>query len=179
MGEIFFDGIPLTEIPSPIMSNSLSYVDQSIILFSGSVRENLVLWKNDVKDCDINRALFVAAIEKDVNKLQGRVDGEVLEHGGNFSGGQRQKLEIARAIVNNPSILILDEATAALNPLTELEVEKNIRLLGCTTVVVSHRLSTLRDSDEIVVLKNGEVAERGTHKELVSKKGYYYELLST
>ncbi len=178
-GDILFDGININEIPNNIMANSLSLVDQTIILFSGSVKENLVLWKDDVNDRDISKAIQVACIEREINNIKGRIHGEVLEHGSNFSGGQRQRLEIARAIINRPSILVLDEATAALDPLTELEVENNIRLLGCTTIVVSHRLSTLRESDEIIVFKNGEIIERGTHQELVNLKQQYFNLLSS
>ncbi len=178
-GQILFDGIPMHDIPNNMFANSLAFVDQNIQLFSGTVKENLVLWKDDVSDRDISKAIEVACIEKEINKLKGRVNGEVYEHGSNFSGGQKQRLEIARAIVARPSILVLDEATAALDPITELEVEKNIRLLGCTTIVVSHRLSTLRESDEINVFKNGEIVERGTHQELVDLKQYYYKLLSS
>ena len=177
-GEIRYDGSLLQDIPLELFANSVAYVDQDIFLFEGSVRENLTLWDPTVPELNISQALKDASIHDEVAARLGNYDCYVSEAGTNFSGGQRQRIEIARALIGNPSILVLDEATAALDPYTEHLIDDNLRRRGCTCVIIAHRLSTLRDCDEIIMLDNGKVAERGTHDELLNKGGSYAQLVA-
>ncbi len=176
-GTIYFDGIPLDELPRNLFVNSFSFISQEIMLFSGSVRDNLTLWDSTVPEEDIVQACEDAAILDTVIGLQGGFDCELLEGGNNLSGGQRQRLEIARTLVPNPTILILDEATSALDTETERVVLDRMRMRGCSSIFVSHRLSTIRDCTEIIVLEYGKVVERGNHDELWNKDGAYAQLL--
>jgi ATP-binding cassette subfamily C protein len=159
------------------MTRSFSVVSQEVTIFEGTVRENLTLWDNSIPNETLLRACEDAAILDVVLALPGGLDGRLVEGGNNLSGGQRQRLEIARALVVNPSILVLDEATSALDAETECTIVERLRLRGCTCVVVAHRLSTIRDCDEILVLDKGRIAERGTHEQLWDQGGLYAELL--
>jgi ABC-type bacteriocin/lantibiotic exporter with double-glycine peptidase domain len=176
-GEILFDGRPIAEIPPPVMANSLAYVDQDVSVFSGTVRENVTLWDDSVDEARIARALRDAAIFDEIALIPGLYDYHISEGGMDFSGGQRQRLEIARALVAEPAVLVLDEATAALDPLVEEQIDENIRRRGCTCIIIAHRYSTIRDCDEIVVLSNGQVEGRGSHAELLENCPHYVELL--
>ncbi len=176
-GKIYFDDIPLEELPRNLFVNSFSFISQEIQLFSGTVRDNLTLWDTTVPEEDIVQACEDAAILDTVVELQGGFDCELLEGGNNLSGGQRQRLEIARTLVPNPTILILDEATSALDTETERIVLDRMRMRGCSSIFVSHRLSTIRDCTEIIVLEYGKVVERGNHDELWNKDGAYAQLL--
>ncbi|MGB0589401.1 MAG: NHLP family bacteriocin export ABC transporter peptidase/permease/ATPase subunit [Myxococcota bacterium] len=177
-GEVCFDGIARQHIPRAVVASSVAAVSQEISLFEGTIRDNLTLWDPSVPNEDIIRAARDACVHEVISTRPSGYDAPVTEGGANFSGGQRQRLEIARALVGNPSVLILDEATSALDPLTEQALDKNLRKRGCTCVVVAHRLSTIRDADEIVLLDKGKVVERGTHDELLANGKRYAKLIA-
>jgi NHLM bacteriocin system ABC transporter peptidase/ATP-binding protein len=176
-GQVLFDGRPIAEIQPSVLANSLAYIDQDVFLFAGTVRENVTLWDDSVEEAQIARALRDAAIFDDIALRPGLYDYKLGEGGMDFSGGQRQRLEIARALVGEPTILVLDEATAALDPLVEQQIDENLRGRGCTCIIIAHRYSTIRDCDEIVVLSQGRVEGRGTHDELVAGCPHYVKLL--
>ncbi|MFD3971620.1 NHLP family bacteriocin export ABC transporter peptidase/permease/ATPase subunit [Streptomyces cyaneofuscatus] len=177
-GTIRIDGQRLEDIPLGALAASVSFVDQDIFLFEGTVRDNVALWDPSITDEAVVTALRDAELYEDViaRRPEG-IHGRVEQDGRNFSGGQRQRLEIARALVRRPSVLVLDEVTSALDARTEQAVIANLRRRGCACVVIAHRLSTVRDSDEIVVLDHGTVVERGRHEALVAAGGPYAELV--
>ncbi|WP_406514774.1 NHLP family bacteriocin export ABC transporter peptidase/permease/ATPase subunit [Streptomyces sp. NBC_00499] len=176
-GVIRIDDRRLDDIPRGALAASVSFVDQDVFLFEGTVRDNVALWDPSISDEAVEEALRDACLYDVVARRPGGVRGRVEQDGRNFSGGQRQRLEIARALVRRPSILVLDEVTSALDAETEQTVMDNIRRRGCACVVIAHRLSTVRDSDEIVVLDHGQVVERGRHEHLVRAGGPYAELV--
>ncbi|MCX5203657.1 NHLP family bacteriocin export ABC transporter peptidase/permease/ATPase subunit [Streptomyces sp. NBC_00237] len=178
-GRILLGGRPREEIGRTVLAASMAYVDQDIALFAGTVRDNLTLWDDTVPDEVVLDALHDAAVFDEVMARPGGLNATVWEHGGNFSGGQRQRLELARALAARPTLLVLDEATSALDPATERTVMDNLRRRGCACLIIAHRLSTVRDADEIVVLDRGRVAERGTHDELVAAGGNYASLFES
>lgn len=175
-GEILFDDTPALSINRETMASSIAYVDQDIFLFEGSVKDNLTLWDSSIPIGHIENALKDAHIEQEIN-ARGGLTCQISENGLNFSGGQRQRLEIARALVYNPSILILDEATSQLDSLMEQKIYASLKQRDCTLVIISHRLSAIRDCDEILVLDNGTIVERGTHQQLLQRNGIYQELM--
>jgi ATP-binding cassette subfamily C protein len=177
-GEILFDGIPAASISREVLSHSLAMVDQDVFLFKGTVRDNLTLWDDSAPAERLQRACSDALVEGVIDALPDGYSSELLEGAVNLSGGQRQRLEIARALACDPGILILDEATSALDAETEQLVDRNIRRRGCSCVIVAHRLSTVRDSDEIIVLEQGRVVQRGTHDQLIREDGVYARLLA-
>ncbi|MCR5735987.1 MAG: NHLP family bacteriocin export ABC transporter peptidase/permease/ATPase subunit [Lachnospiraceae bacterium] len=177
-GEILFDGKPLKEIDRSVFTGSLAVVDQDIILFEDTIANNIKMWDNSIEDFEMILAARDARIHEDIILRDGGYQYKITEGGKDFSGGQRQRIEIARVLAQDPTIIILDEATSALDAKTEYEVVKAICDRGITCIVVAHRLSTIRDCDEIIVLDKGEVVERGTHDELYKMGGYYTSLVS-
>ena len=176
-GDILFDGKERESYARDTLTHSCAIVDQDIYLFEGSIRENITLWNLSIPEDQIVMAGKAADIHDTIMSRPDGYDAMISEGGVNFSGGQRQRLEIARALVRKPSILVLDEATSALDPATEKKIDREIRKLGCTCVIVAHRLSTIRDCDEIIVMDNGIIAERGTHEELKKLEGVYARLI--
>lgn len=175
-GEILFDGKPRSHYDRTQLAEAMAYVDQDVALFEGTVRDNLTLWK-PAPEAALQAALRDAAIDSEILHREGGLDAPLQEGARNLSGGQRQRLEIARALVRDPVLLILDEATSALDPVSEAAVEANLRRRKVTCLVVAHRLSTVRDADEILVLEGGRVIERGTHDELVARPHSRYATL--
>jgi ABC-type bacteriocin/lantibiotic exporter with double-glycine peptidase domain len=177
-GRLRFDSLDPSEIPHAIFSHSVSFVDQDIFLFEGTVRDNLTLWNPAIPDADIMRAIEDAGLREVISARRGGLQSAVVSGGANFSGGQRQRLEIARALAVNPSILVLDEATSALDAEMEERIDAALRRRGVTCLIVAHRLSTIRDADEILVLDRGLIVERGTHDQLMAVGGRYRQLLT-
>jgi len=175
-GEVLFDGVPRQNVPNYILRNSLSMVDQEIFLFEGTVMDNLTLWDETVPMENVDKACRDACINDVLAQRPNGYDSKVEEGGKNFSTGQKQRIEIARALVGNPRILVLDEATNSLDPATEKRIDENLRRRGCTCLIIAHRLSTIRDADEIVLLDKGAVIERGSHDELMKLNGRYAKL---
>ncbi|MFI1094827.1 NHLP family bacteriocin export ABC transporter peptidase/permease/ATPase subunit [Streptomyces sp. NPDC020917] len=176
-GQILFDGLERKAYARDTLGNSVAFVDQEIFLFEGTIRENVTLWDTSIPDERIVAALRAAAVYDVVSSRPGTLGSFVAEGGSNFSGGQRQRLEIARALVRGPGVMVLDEATSALDAETEKKIDDNLRRLGCACVIIAHRLSTVRDSDEILVLDHGRVVQRGTHQTLVGAEGLYADLI--
>jgi ATP-binding cassette, subfamily C, bacterial len=178
-GSVLLDGMPINEIKPELLANSLSMVDQTPFFFKGSVKGNLTLWNDSISSELLKKVTLDGGIYDDIVSRKDAFDGEIYEGGGNFSGGQLQRMEIARSLINNPSILILDEATSALDPIYEKYIYERVWSYGCSIVVIAHRLSAVRDCNEIIVLDKGNIVERGNHELLISKQGYYYELIKS
>ncbi|MDR0738840.1 MAG: NHLP family bacteriocin export ABC transporter peptidase/permease/ATPase subunit [Oscillospiraceae bacterium] len=178
-GEIKFDGQSIQEIEREILTGSLAVVDQDIVLFSDTISNNIKMWDNSIEDFEMILAARDAQIHETVLERENGYNHSFLEGGQDFSGGQKQRFEIARVLAQDPTIIVLDEATSALDAKTEYEVTRAIKDRGITCVIVAHRLSTIRDCDEIVVMEKGKVKERGTHDELYKLGGLYSKLIST
>ena len=177
-GEILFDGKPLSAIDRGVFTGSLAVVDQDIILFEDTIANNIKMWDNSIEDFEMIMAARDAQLHEDIMQREGGYQYKLTEGGKDFSGGQRQRMEIARVLAQDPTIIILDEATSALDAKTEYDVVRSIKDRGITCIVVAHRLSTIRDCDEIIVLDQGNVVERGTHEELMQNGGVYTQLVS-
>lgn len=177
-GEILFDGKPIFQIDRNIFTGSLAVVDQDIILFEDTIANNIKMWDTSIEDFEMILAARDARLHVDIMQRQGGYQYRLAEGGKDLSGGQRQRMEIARVLAQDPTIIIMDEATSALDAKTEYEVVNAIQARGITCIVVAHRLSTIRDCDEIIVLDNGKVVERGTHEQLYAMGGVYTNLVS-
>ena len=177
-GEILFDGKPISEYDHSVFRGSLAVVDQDIILFEDTIAENIRMWDSSIEDFEVIMAARDAQIHDDIVLREDGYQNKLTEGGKNLSGGQRQRIEIARVLAQDPTIIIMDEATSALDAKTEYGVVKAIKERGITCIIVAHRLSTIRDCDEIIVMDKGKVIERGTHEELYKNGGYYTSLIS-
>ena len=176
-GEILFDGRPIESIPGDELSNSIAVVSQDIVLFDDTLAQNIRMWDQSIEDFAIRLACDDAQLHSDIVRRPEGYATKVVRGGQNFSGGQCQRIEIATALAREPMILIMDEATSALDPTTEDHVMKRIREMGITQIVVAHRLSTIRDCNQIIVMDAGHVVQRGTHEQLIRQEGRYRELM--
>ena len=178
-GQILFDGKPMTKIDRNVFTGSLAVVDQDIIIFEDTIANNIKMWDNSIEDFEMIMAARDAQLHEDIMQREGGYNYRLTEGGKDFSGGQRQRMEIARVLAQDPTIIILDEATSALDAKTEYDVVKSIKDRGITCIVVAHRLSNIRDCDEIIVLDHGNVVERGTHEQLYALNGFYTKLVTS
>ena len=178
-GELLFDGKPITDIDRSVFTGSVSMVDQDIVLFEDTIADNIKMWDETITDYEMILAARDAQIHDDILKRPGGYQGKLIENGKDLSGGQRQRLEVARVLAQDPTIIIMDEATSALDAKTEYDLMEAVKNRGISCIVVAHRLSAIRDCDEIIVLDKGRIVERGTHDELFAKGGIYTELVSS
>jgi NHLM bacteriocin system ABC transporter peptidase/ATP-binding protein len=177
-GQVLFDDVPRTELPRDLISNSLGVVDQEVFLFGGTITDNVAMWDRTLPPARVMTACRDAAIDDVIEARDGRYDAVLEEGGKNMSGGQRQRLEISRALAGEPTIVVLDEATSALDSATETVIDESLRRRGCTCIIIAHRLSTIRDADTILVMRRGKVVQQGTHDSMKDVPGPYQELIS-
>jgi len=176
-GEVLFDGRPIESISNEELTNSVAVIDQNVVLFDDTVAQNIRMWDSTIEDFTVMMACNDAQIRSDIVSRPEGFSTPIVKGGQNFSGGQRQRIEMATALAKEPSILIMDEATSALDPKTEDEVMRRIRRMGPTQIIVAHRLSTIRDCDEIIVMDQGKILQRGRHEELMNQDGFYRQLM--
>ena len=176
-GEVLLDGIPVQKVNRAVKNNSLSVVNQEITLFEGTIADNIKMWDESIEDFSMVMAAHDAQIHQDIAARPGAYHTLLADNGKNFSGGQRQRIEIATALAKDPTILIMDEGTSALDPKTEQRVMDHISGLGITLILIAHRLSTIRDCDCIYVMEHGHLLQKGSHEELLQQEGLYRELI--
>lgn len=177
-GEVLFDDVVRVELPRRLITNSVAMVDQDVFMFGGTIMENVSMWDSTLSQARVAASCRDAAIADVIEAREGRYDAVLEEGGKNMSGGQRQRMEIARALVGDPTIVVLDEATSALDSATETIVDESLRRRGCTCIIIAHRLSTIRDADKILVMRHGKVVQEGTHDTMKDVPGPYQELIS-
>ena len=178
-GEILFDDRPIETISNEELTNSVAVIDQNVVLFDDTVAQNIRMWDPSIEDFTMMMACNDAQIRADIVSRPEGFGTKIIKGGQNFSGGQRQRMEMATALAKEPAVLIMDEATSALDPKTEDEVMKRIRRMGPTQIIVAHRLSTIRDCDEIIVMDQGKILQRGRHEELIAQEGFYQQLMKS
>ena len=178
-GEILFDGRPIETISSEELTNSIGVIDQNVVLFDDTVAANIRMWDNSIEEFTMMMACNDAQIREDIISRPEGFATKIVKGGQNFSGGQRQRIEIATALAKEPAILIMDEATSALDPKTEDVLMEDIRRMGPTQIIIAHRLSTIRDCDEIIVMDQGHILQRGRHEELMGQEGLYQQLMKS
>ena len=178
-GSILFDGKPMNKINKSVFVSSLAVVDQDIILFEDTIENNIKMWDETIEDFEMILAARDAQIHNSIMQREGGYQHKLIEGGKDFSGGERQRIEIARVLAQDPTIIILDEATSALDAKTEYEVVKAIKDRGIACIVVAHRLSTIRNCDEIIVMEKGKIVDRGTHQELMKTSALYQQLVTS
>ena len=178
-GEILYDGKPRAEINRAVFTGSIAVVDQDIILINHTIANNIQRWESSIEDFEMIMAARDAQLHESIMQRDGGYNHVILDGGKDFSGGERQRMEIARVLAQDPTVIVMDEATSALDAKTEFDVTNAIKQRGVTTVIVAHRISAIRDCDEIVVMDGGKVVERGTHAELMQKNGLYARLITS
>ncbi len=178
-GEILFDGKPMSEIPKNVFRSSVAVVDQEVILFEDIVAANIKMWDESIEDFEMILACRDAQIHDVIMDRPKGYRHKLVSGGKDFSGGQKQRMEIARALAQEPTVIILDEATSALDAKTEYDVVRAINERGITCIVIAHRLSTIRSCDEIIVMEHGVIKDRGTHEELMKKSEIYRNLVTS
>ncbi|MDR0220076.1 MAG: ATP-binding cassette domain-containing protein [Lachnospiraceae bacterium] len=175
-GEIAIDGVPPMRMEKDLFAKSIGCANQDVTIFAASVRDNITMWDGGISDADVYHAASDACIHEHIAKLVGAYEYRLSENGNNLSGGEKQRMEIARALLHNPSIVLLDEATAAIDPENRVKIEGNLVKRGCTCIVATNVVAQLPEYDEIIVLDKGKIAHRGTHQELLRSSTFYYSL---